>query len=192
MKMLMAVLATAMLAVAAPAMAQQVIMTTGGTVACTPQVTITPSPNQTTTVAGFNPTSYSLGGSDQVQIGSGSGPTASVPKLANLTVTKVFDQCSEPLISAMLHGSSLQTVTLMQLHTVGQVNIPVMTITLTNAYVTSWSLSGSTAPASGNGPQENFSFTYGNICVAHTAITTSGTVGTTTTHCYNVQTNTAS
>jgi type VI protein secretion system component Hcp len=197
MKKLMAVLATAVLAAAAPTMAQQtqqILMSTGSPTSCTATspVTVTTAPGHTTMVTGFNAISYSLGGSDQVQVGTGA-TTVGVPKLSNLTISKLSDVCSGPLIMAMLSGSQLNTVTLYQLHSMANgTNIPVLTITLTNAYVTSWSLAASTASATGNGPQENFGFTYTNICVANTTITSNGTVGNTMSHCYNVQTNTAS
>jgi len=106
------------------------------------------------------------------------------PVLSNLKLTKVFDACSQPLISALMTPAPLPTMTLMQLHSMPNGgNFPLLTITLTNAYVTSWSTT-STSP--GMAAQDTFTFAYKSICIANTTITASGTAGATTSHCYDL------
>ena len=77
MKMRMAVLAVALLAAAAPVSAQQLIVSTGGTLACSPQISVMQGTTQTT-VTGFTPQSYSIGGTEAVTIGSGGDHPARV------------------------------------------------------------------------------------------------------------------
>ncbi len=181
MKTLMAVLAATVLTAATPMLAQQLIVSTGGTLACTPAVTVAQG-TMTTTVTGFTPQSYSIGGTEAVTIGS---PVAITPPvLANLKLTKAFDACSQPLISALMTPAPIPTLTLMQLHNgANGANFAVMTITLSNAYVTSWSTT-STSP--GMASQDTFTFAYKSICIANTALTGAGAAGTTTTHCYDL------
>jgi type VI protein secretion system component Hcp len=185
MKMLMAVLAATVLTAATPMLAQQLIVSTGGSLACAPQVSVTQG-TTTTTVTGFTPQSYSIGGTEAVTIGS---PVAITPPvLANLKLTKAFDACSQPLIADLMTPRPIPTLTLMQLRSLANgTNVPVMTITLTNAYVTSWTTT-STSP--GMASQDTFTFAYKSMCIASTTIT-AGTVGATTTHCYDLVLNSA-
>jgi type VI protein secretion system component Hcp len=181
MKTLIAVLAAAVLFAAAPSRAQQLIASIGGTLACAPQVTITQG-TTTTTVTGFTPQSYSIGGTEAVTIAS--PVTITPPALANLKLTKNFDACSQPLISALMTPAPIPTLTLMQIHSLPNgTNFPVMMITLSSAYVTSWS-TNSTSP--GMASQDTFTFAYKSICIANTTLTAAGTAGTTTTHCYDL------
>jgi type VI protein secretion system component Hcp len=181
MKSLTAVLSAALLAVATPAMADQLIVSTGGTVTCAPQVSVTQG-STTTMVTGFTPQSYSIGGTEAVTIGS--PVTITPPALNNLKLTKVFDACSQPLISALMTPAPIPTLTLMQLRSLPNgTNFPVLTITLTNAYVTSWSTS---SESPGTAVQDTFTFGYKSICIANTTLTTTGAVGTTTSHCYDL------
>jgi type VI protein secretion system component Hcp len=181
MKTRIAVLVTALLAVGSQAKSQQLIVSLGGTLACGTQVSVTQG-TTTTMVTGFTPQSYSIGGTEAVTIGS--NVTITPPVLANLKLTKAFDACSQPLIAALMTPAAIPTLTVMQLHNgANGSNFAVTTITLTNAYVTSWT-TNSTSP--GMASQDTFTFAYKSICIANTALTGAGVAGTTTTHCYDL------
>ncbi len=151
-------------------------MNTGNTVNCTSAKGET----------GFEVSSFSVGGSDAVNpISKGSG--AGKPSLANLVLTKQFDACSEQLIKAFLTATSLPTVTVTQVRaTPSGPAVPIMVITLTNAFLINYQLS------SGGGtlyPTEALSFAYSGICISSTTLTAQGTAGQTTKVCYNALTN---
>jgi type VI protein secretion system component Hcp len=138
--------------------------------------------------SGFEILSFSLGGMDTVTIGGATGGAGGVskPKLSNLVVTKQFDACSEPLIKQFLLGSVIPTVTLTGVRSGGEteVPIPILTITLTNARIDNWQMSGSE-----ENPTESVSFAYAQVCVAYTPISPTGVPGQPTKVCYNSTTN---
>ena len=135
--------------------------------------------------SGFNILSFSVGGTDAIATGGSTGIASSKPKLSNLVVTKQFDACSEPLIKQFLLGSVIPTVTLTGVRTVGDSSpIPILTITLTNARIDNWQMSGSE-----ENPMESVAFAYAQICIAYTPINRDGGAGQPVKVCYNAATN---
>ena len=152
-------------------------VSTGSTVNCT----------TTEGQSGFNILSFSIGGMDTVTLGgaTGAGGSVSKPKLSDLVVMKQFNACSEPLIKQFLLGSVIPTVTLTGIKTVGDGgSIPILTITLTNARIDNWQMSGSS-----ENPTESVSFAYAQLCIAYTPVNPDGGAGQPIKVCYNAATN---
>jgi type VI protein secretion system component Hcp len=127
---------------------------------------------------GFDILSFSVGGVDTVTASTAAGPGAGKPNLSSLVVAKQFDACSEPLIKQFLSASVIPTVRLAGLRVQGFV--PILTITLTNARISNWQMSGSQ-----ESPTESVSFTYAQICIAYTPVSPSGAPGQPTSVCYD-------
>ena len=132
---------------------------------------------------GFDAVSFSFGGSNTAAANSGSGSGAGKPDLTSLTIEKHLNVCSEQLIRALLLGNHLASVELTQYH--DNTAAPLTVITLSEAAVTSYQVSGDTHKAA----TETISFSFRTICIASTAQNPDGSLGQPVTVCYNVAQN---
>jgi type VI protein secretion system component Hcp len=105
---------------------------------------------------GFNALSWSLGGSD-----TGTSSRVGVVSLQSLSITRNMDACSEKLIKDFVSGTFIPSMTLIQYRNAGTGPYASATVTLTNAYISSWLVGGSAS----NVPTEQIAFTYGKMCV---------------------------
>ncbi len=106
---------------------------------------------------GFNALTWSIGGTDP---GTISRPAA--VSLQALNITKSMDACSEKLIRDFVAGTFIPSLTLIQYRTSGGQPYASATVTLTNAYVASWSVGGTASAV----PTEQLAFTFGKMCVS--------------------------
>jgi type VI protein secretion system component Hcp len=136
---------------------------------------------------GFNALSWTLGGTDAVTFGGGGGTSGRVA-LADLTLARNVDVCSESLIKNFLVGQSFPTLTLTQ-YEAGAAGGPsvyaYMVVTLSNAVVNNYSVGGSNSTE----PGETVSFGYSKLCVQTTGLNPSGTLKPPVSVCYNLATN---
>ena len=104
--------------------------------------------------------SWSFGASNTASAGgTGSGGSAGKAAIGDLTVNKRWDDCSPQLFAATVSGKSFKTVTLTQSD---KNNTVLLTITLTNALLSSFQLSGD---QSDEFPTESLSFDFQKICI---------------------------
>jgi len=134
---------------------------------------------------GFNATSYSLGGT--VKTGRAEpARNARPPALDALSVAKNFDACSEPLIRLFLGSTTIPTLTLIQYSGGGDGrNVPALTITLTNAVMTSYEVTGAPEVR----PAEVLTFIYKKVCVTSVGQNPDGSPQSPVTVCYDVARN---
>ena len=132
----------------------------------------------------FQATSFSFGGSEP-SVSSGAGAGAGKLTLQNLVISKLFDGCSGTLITQFISDAPIPEVTLLERTTVETTSGPTtttpLTITLTNARINSYSLTGS----GGGAGQENINFTFEKACI--TAVKSDSK--TPTKVCYDSSTN---
>ena len=151
-----------------------IVVNTGGAVNC---VT---SPTE----RGFAAFSWSVGGT--VNVGSVAGVLrSSKPSLSSIQITKNIDQCSSPQLQHYFFAAThFPTVVVTQYRNVGTATPQtVAVVTLTDASLTEYSLSGTTdSPAA-----ENLAFVFGKLCIRDYTYDSSGR-GTSTQACYNVNT----
>ena len=114
---------------------------------------------------GFNALSWSIGGSD-----AGTITKSGIVNLQYLSITKYMDACSEKLIKDFLSGTFITSMTLIQYQTSAAGPYAAATVTLTNAYVASWSVGG----AASYTPSEAVSFSFSKMCVATISLSASG------------------
>lgn len=129
---------------------------------------------------GFEATGYSLGGTVKEKK-SDTADTAKPPALDDLSVGKSFDECSSPLIKLFLGSTIVPTVTLIQYGTGDNAKKPILTITLTNAVMTSYEVTG--APAIR--PTEVLTFTYKSVCISSVSQNQDGSFKPPVTVCYD-------
>jgi type VI protein secretion system component Hcp len=129
---------------------------------------------------GFEATVYSLGGTVKEKK-LDTANTAKPPALDDLSVGKSFDDCSSPLIKLFLGSTIVPTVTLIQYGTGDNTRTPVLTITLTNAVMTSYEVTG--APEIR--PTEVLTFTYKSVCISSASQKLDGTYKPPVTVCYD-------
>jgi type VI protein secretion system component Hcp len=167
-----AVILAVLTAIGVPLMAQdRLIMNAGGTELCASQTYSAGGP--TTTFAGFSPTSFSLSGA-LTGIGSaGPGATGVNAELKSLKFSTLGDECGEQLIADFLNKTALPTVTITLFRPNVVVGIyPSLKITLSSAYIASWTASQEGGADSGN----TFTLIYTNICYSFTPVNANGTL----------------
>lgn len=101
----------------------------------------------------FNVVSWNFGSTLTVTSGAGK------PTIQPLFVQKAFDNCSPALFGAVTSGKVYNTVTLTQSDANKDV---LMTVTLTNVFVTSYQVSGTQTAEM---PTESVGFTFERICI---------------------------
>jgi type VI secretion system secreted protein Hcp len=111
---------------------------------------------------GISVNSWSWGASDSTS-GSNGGPIKpGKNSLQNLSVSRITDKCSSDYLHLSLTGMVSSTVTLTQYQNNGEGWTPSMVVTLGNAIVSSYQISGSTG---GGDPYESLSFAFQKICI---------------------------
>ena len=116
-----------------------------------------------TTAAGsntFNASSYSFGATQSASTGTGGGGGAGKATINPLHASKSFDECSPALFGSVVTGEHIQTVDLVHQDDKGNT---ILTITLTDALITSYQIGGS---QSSDTPQETISIDFKKICIA--------------------------
>jgi type VI protein secretion system component Hcp len=102
------------------------------------------------------------------------------PSLSQITLQKSFDDCTDAMLNDLFTGTNLNTVVIAQSRTVYSSSVTIAQVTLTNAFVVSYSVSG----ASSNSPTEAWSLAFDRICVVTNGLSASGQVVAGTTVCY--------
>jgi type VI protein secretion system component Hcp len=103
--------------------------------------------------------SYSFGASQSSDITSGGGGGAGKATISDLSVARAMDACSPALFGAVLTGKHFTSTTLVQTDANGNT---LLTITLSDALVSSYNISGNQQNPS---PSETISFAFRKICV---------------------------
>lgn len=101
--------------------------------------------------------SFSWGASQTTSVSGSGGSGAGKASLADLSIMKNYDVASSPLYKALLLGQHLPTGTLTAVKSGGSGD-PFLTITLSELFVTSIQVSGSSEV-----PMESVSFSYNHI-----------------------------
>lgn len=144
--------------------------------------------------SGFQAFSWSVGGTVTA---SGYGVLRpGKPSLSSIQITKNIDQCSSPQLQrSFFTGAHLPRVILTQYQTATSDRgpLPAAVVTLTDAILTQYSLSGSV----GSAATENLAFAFGKLCIRDYTYNSVGAgpgtgAGTSTQACYDVNTATES
>lgn len=101
--------------------------------------------------------SFSWGGSQTTSVSGSGGSGAGKVNLADLSIMKNYDVASTPLYKSMLLGSHIKSGVLTAVKA-GAGGAPFLTITLSELFVTSIQISGSSEV-----PMESVSFSYNTI-----------------------------
>ena len=101
--------------------------------------------------------SFSWGASQTTSVSGSGGSGAGKANLADLSIMKNYDAASTPLYKSLILGSHIPTGTLYAVKSGGSGD-PFMTITLSELFVTSIQISGSSEV-----PMESVSFSYNQI-----------------------------
>ena len=119
----------------------------------------------------FQVSAWSLSGATADKLGtSTANPVVTgLPTLGNLQLVKQVDQCSISLIRLFLTGLPVTTLTVTQPAANGMTTFNSLTLTLTNAAVSSYSRSGSNLM-----PVEQISVIYEKACISTFTLTNSG------------------
>jgi type VI protein secretion system component Hcp len=144
--------------------ADTVTMTTSNQIACSGQSTNT-----------ISLTAWQWGTSSTVA-SNGLGK----PSLSSITLSKSFDDCSAPMLNALFAGTRLTSILIEQAKPSGNTTAPLAEITLTNAYITSYSVGGSSASS----PTESWALSFDKICVTTYGQTATGQSSAGSTVCY--------
>jgi type VI protein secretion system component Hcp len=176
MKFLLSAAGSFLLATSALAQQGAVVVNTGGNINC---VTVKGED-------GFDARSYSLGGSVVTGTISSGSAASGKPALQDLNIAKNFDACSEHLIQTFLGAKVIPTVTLIQYsNTSSNTLYAALTITLTNAIINSYEVTG--APSVH--PTESIAFTYSKVCVTSITQNPDGSLKSPVHVCYDVALN---
>jgi type VI protein secretion system component Hcp len=92
-----------------------------------------------------------------------------------------MDVCSEKLIKTFLSGTVIPSMTLIQYQTSAAGPYAAATVTLTNAYVASWSVGGAASYL----PSEAVSFLFSKMCVATISLNATGQMQVRQEVCYD-------
>ena len=130
----------------------------------------------------FEASSFTFGGSASVASAYAGNNSVGKLLLQNLTISKVFDNCSGPLITQFLTEQKIPTVILVETELTGNTSVNILTITLTNALITNYSLSDG---ARGGVGAEAISFNFQKACIVSTPTTITGGAGKSTQVCYD-------
>jgi type VI protein secretion system component Hcp len=155
-----------------------IVVNTGGAVNCVASLT----------ERGFSAFLWSVGGTVNVAVNGVLQPSR--PNLSTIQITKNIDQCSSPQLQrSFFTGARFPTVVLTQYRTATQSVLPqpMAVVTLTDAILTQYSLSGSADSSA----TENLAFAFGKLCIRDYTYDSLGS-GTSTQACYNVTTATES
>jgi type VI protein secretion system component Hcp len=133
---------------------------------------------------GFDATFYSLGGTDGVEK-PGAPERNKAPTLADLTITKNFDACSEQLIRLFLGSKVIPSMTLIQYSATSRDPFAAVTIKLTNALINKYEVTG--APSVH--PTEALDFTYSKMCITSVTQNPDGSLKSPVTVCYDAAAN---
>ena len=109
-------------------------------------------------VATFNAQTWSFGAAQTGGSTGGGCGGAGKATVSGLKVQKNFDQCSPALFGGVTTGKHFRTVTVVQQDDKG----PVMTVTLTDAIISSYNLTGSQTERN---PMEEVSFSFAKLCI---------------------------
>jgi type VI protein secretion system component Hcp len=168
MKKLSLVLALLCLVAVKAKAADTVSMTTNNQIKCTGQ-----SSNSITL------TGWSWGSAAPVS-SSALGIVIGKVNPSQITLNKVFDPCSTPMLTIYFNDGRLGTVVIEQYKSNGINTLPVAEVTLTNAYIASYSVGGtSSSPAS-----ETWTLSFDKVCVTTYGVTPTGASQAGTTACY--------
>ncbi len=165
---------------AMPAMAaNQILLTTGSA-----DTSCAANP----TNPGFFPVeTFTIGGIGAVAPNGTGGVAKTTITSQGLTVAKVFNNCSAVLITQFLKESLLPTVQLVESETTtAGTRSPLLSITLSNAVLTNYSLND----GGGGLPSENLVFSFEKACITAYSLPTTGAGPASTTVCYDATTNT--
>ncbi len=173
------------LGAAMPAMAAtQILLTTGSADNDCAGKSATP---------GFFPVqTFTIGGIGALAPSGAGGVAKTAITSQGLTVAKVFNNCSAVLITQFLKESLLPTVQLLETESTGTGTTgsgavsPILSITLSNAVLTNYSLND----GGGGLPAENLIFSFEKACITAYTLPTSGSTPTPTTVCYDAATGT--
>ena len=158
MKKLSLVLALLCLIAVKAQAADTISMTTGNQIRCTGQ-----SSNSITL------TGWSWGSTAPVS-SSNLGIVIGKVNLSQITLNKVFDPCSTSMLTIYFDDGKLGTVVIEQFKPNGFNTVPVAEVTLTNAYIDSYSVGGtSSSPAS-----ETWTLSFDKVCVTTYGVTPTG------------------
>jgi type VI secretion system secreted protein Hcp len=107
----------------------------------------------------FLASSYNFGATQSSDVTSGGGGGAGKATISDLSVARAMDACSPALFGAVLTGKHFASTTLVQTDANGNT---LLTITLTDALISSYNISGNQQSPS---PSETISFAFRKICV---------------------------
>ncbi len=130
----------------------------------------------------FEVQSFGFSGADSssaIGTGSGSGKIS----LDTFQLLKRFDNCSGVLLTEFLGEKHIQTIVLES--KVNGANHPMLTITLTNALISSYSLKNDNETAL----IESLALKFEKACIVSTPTEPTGQPGKSTTVCYDARTN---
>jgi type VI protein secretion system component Hcp len=149
--------------------AETIAMTTAGQITCTGQK----SPNEVT----INLTAWNWESSLSISSTGAVGKTS----LSSIVVNKPFDDCTSAMLQSFFNGAKVTTVLIEQSKPVGGSSaLPVAEVKLTNAYLSSYSISGTQSTQA----TESWTLIFDKICVTTYGITISGSSSAGATVCY--------
>jgi len=126
----------------------------------TPSIIVTTGLNCSTTLGRGTIAAESWSFSSTLSVTIGTGGGANRPNVKDLFIQKSFDNCSPALFGQLVQGKSLKTVTLTQSDRSSKDSV--LTVTLTNAFVSSYQIAG--GPTSDT-PVESVGFSFEKICI---------------------------
>jgi len=126
---------------------------------------------------------FSVTGTSTDKLGAVGGSLTGVVNLTDLLITKALDPCSADLIRLFVSGKKIATVTLTETTPTGAGGPPhnPITITLTGAYISNYSING----APGAKPSEVVDFLFSKVCVTTVSQNPNGSLESPQTVCYD-------
>jgi len=111
----------------------------------------------------FSASAYSFGATQTVSASTGGGAGEGKATVAPLNIAKAFDECSPALFGGVVTGKHFQTVDLTQEDNKGHA---ILTISLTDALITSYQIGGSQASDT---PRESIQIDFRKICISESS-----------------------
>jgi type VI secretion system secreted protein Hcp len=133
-------------------------------------------------------TSFSLGGSRAASLGAASGQNKGHVAAQDIAFTAAFSSASPVLMSYMSSGKRIKSATLVCRQTAGPSSKIVLTIELTDVYVSSYQVAGHGGEG-GAVPQDQFTLNYGKIEIRYSGNKPDGSPGKSTTGSWDLRTN---
>ncbi len=130
---------------------------------------------------GFNALTWAIGGASTLKVG-GNSLNSPPPTLQDLVITRDMDGCSAGVIKSFLSATRITNMTLIQYQPQGQRMYAAVTIALTNAYIASYTVSGSTTVQAA----ETIDITYSKMCLTTVAMNSRGGLDSPQKVCYDV------